>query len=76
MDNTNQNSIDRCSDFSITEMKCNSDTDCNSVNVNGHRGTMNHITSIPVNSNSHNISTVPTSTNNLKENVANRTSTR
>jgi hypothetical protein len=60
--NTNLNSIDRRSDFSIIEMKCNSDTDCNSVNVYVHEGTMNLITSIPVNSNSHNISTVPKST--------------
>jgi hypothetical protein len=47
VDNTNLNSIDRHSDFSIIEMKCNSDTDCNSMNVNGHEGTMNLVTSIP-----------------------------
>jgi hypothetical protein len=46
------------------------------VNVNGHEGTMNLITSILVNSNAHNISTVPMSTNKLMENVANHTSTR
>ena len=48
VNNTNLNSIDRRNDFSIIEMKCNSDTECASVNVNGHEGTVNLITSIPV----------------------------
>jgi hypothetical protein len=76
VDNTNLNSTDRHSDFSVKEMKCNSDTDCNNKNVNNYEGTMNQTSSISDNSNSHDTSTVAMSTIKRTKILANHRSTR